>query len=89
MRKRAKKLHPEDAVIEANGIVEGQQYARAFCIEHAEAFIALISTYGDKNAHEQLDTLREAFWAVAERNPEEGEYVLKLREKLKAAPVPK
>jgi hypothetical protein len=82
-KKHHRKLHPEDAVMHAEGIAEGQMYARAFCIEHAEAFFSLIATYADGSAHDQLDALREAFWAVVRRDPKECEAVTKLREKLR------
>jgi hypothetical protein len=75
-------LMPEDAVIETKGIVEGQQFARVFCIDNAEAFVSLIATYQDDAAHEQLDGLREAFWAVMKRDPKECEMVKELRERL-------
>jgi uncharacterized membrane protein len=91
MGKKKRKMHPEDAVIEANGIAEGQRYARAFCFHHAEAFVTLIATYSDEAAHEQLDTLREAFWAVMERKPAQCEEAHALRmelDKLLAAKDP-
>jgi hypothetical protein len=81
-KKHHRKLHPEDAVMHADGIAEGQLYARAFCVRHAEALFTLIATYADDSAHEQLDALRDAFWSVMERDPKECAPVTELRKKL-------
>lgn len=52
---------------------EDERYAAAhsaqFCTEFAGAFLGLIATYPDGDAHAKLDDLRERFWAQLWRPP--------------------
>lgn len=56
-------IHPEDRETFNAGLVKGKELAGEFVTKYAEQMRRLIATWGDADAIEQLEALREVFWS--------------------------
>lgn len=55
-------MHPEDVRMEREAKTLAKKAIGPFWRRRWRAFVALVQTYADAEAHDKLDALREEFW---------------------------
>lgn len=63
-----RRTHPDDVADQEKSIAWARVHGPVFVRAHAEALGRMVTTYGDKEAREMLELLREAFWSTPQED---------------------